>query len=185
MLELGPFAETACEGWRTQDLAAHLWIREHRPSALPGIGLPRFAARTARIQQEALHSKGYLRVLEELRTTPWPMRLLDPVAGATEWYIHHEDVLRPAGRKVALSDDEQRRLGKQAMLMAGLSARRKPYRLVVTQTGERPRSFGSGDRIVHVEGAGSELLLHFAGRESDVRIVADDVDAYLEGRAGL
>ena len=44
MRELGPFAETACEGWKTQDLAAHLWVREHKPAALPGIGLERFAA---------------------------------------------------------------------------------------------------------------------------------------------
>ena len=32
-LEVGPEAPTLCAGWTTTDLAAHLWVREHRPEA--------------------------------------------------------------------------------------------------------------------------------------------------------
>ena len=38
MSELGPLAPTMCDGWNVGDLAAHLWIREHKPASLPGIG---------------------------------------------------------------------------------------------------------------------------------------------------
>ena len=34
---LGPDAPTLCEGWVTRDVAAHLWVREHRPWAVPGM----------------------------------------------------------------------------------------------------------------------------------------------------
>lgn len=33
----GPDAPTLCEGWFTRDLAAHLWIREHRLDAAVGM----------------------------------------------------------------------------------------------------------------------------------------------------
>jgi uncharacterized protein (TIGR03085 family) len=52
-LELGPTAPTLCEGWDTLDLAAHLWIREHQPTAAAGILVPRFAERTERMQAKA------------------------------------------------------------------------------------------------------------------------------------
>ena len=79
--ELGPFAPTKCEGWKTQDLAAHLYVREHRPAALLGIGFPRFAEKTARIQLEALHELGYPALVEAIRTPPALMRPLDRLAG--------------------------------------------------------------------------------------------------------
>ncbi|WP_461013210.1 maleylpyruvate isomerase N-terminal domain-containing protein, partial [Trueperella pyogenes] len=37
LLAKGPDAPTLCEGWFTRDLAAHLWIREHRLDAAVGM----------------------------------------------------------------------------------------------------------------------------------------------------
>ena len=52
--ELGPEAPTECEGWRTTELAAHLWVREHRLDAGPGLtGTGRFAGHTDRLQRNA------------------------------------------------------------------------------------------------------------------------------------
>ena len=185
MRELGPFAETACEGWKTQDLAAHLWVREHKPAALPGIGLERFAARTARIQQNALHTQGYHQLLDALAKPSLLVRPVDPIVGAVEWYIHHEDVLRPRGEKVSLTDDEVKSLEKVALALAVKTQLGKDFRLVVTPTGSRSRSIGKGSRTVHVDGAANELLLHFTGRESEVTVTGDDVEDYLASLTGL
>ena len=52
--ELGPDAPTLCEGWTTDDLAAHLVVRERNPTAGPGILLGgRFAAHTERLMEKA------------------------------------------------------------------------------------------------------------------------------------
>ena len=37
LIEQGESAPTLCEGWLTRDLVAHLFVREHRPAAMPGI----------------------------------------------------------------------------------------------------------------------------------------------------
>lgn len=183
--ELGPLASTACEGWQTQDLAAHLWVREHKPAALPGIGLQRFADRTARIQQSALHTMGYAALLNALEKPSLLVKPLDPLVGAIEWYIHHEDVLRPLGEKVQLTEQEVKGLEKAALALAAKTQLGRGFRLVVTPTGSKPRSFGRATRTVYVEGPANELLLHFTGREADVTITGDDLDAYKEAVAGL
>lgn len=185
MREVGPFAETACEGWQAQDLAAHLWIRENRPSALPGIGLERFADRTARIQQQALHTMGFLTLLDELEKPSWFMRPLDPIVGAAEWYIHHEDVLRPRGEKVELTPDEQQLLRRYAMMLARKAQGGLGKRLRVKPTVGEARTFGKESGMITVEGAPNELLLHFSGRDGDVQISGDDVEGYKQSLKGL
>lgn len=185
MRESGPFAETACEGWQVQDLAAHLWIREHRPSALPGIGLERFAERTDRIQKESLHELGFLGVLEQLEQPSWYMRPFDRLVNRVEYYIHHEDVLRPRGEKVHLTAREREGFEKMALVMARKAEREAGVELVVTPRGSRPRTFGKGTRTIFVEGFANELLLHFTGREADVSVTGDDVDAYMQALRGL
>ena len=185
MREVGPFADTKCEGWQVQDLAAHLWIREHRPSALPGIGFEAFAGRTERIQQESLHSKGFLGLLEELQRPPWYMRPMDRLAGGVEWYIHHEDVRRARGEKVRLTAREVDSLESIALVMAKKAQRESGAQLVVTPRGSKPRTLGTGDRTIFVEGPANELLLHFTGRDSDVTVTGDDVEAYRESLKGL
>lgn len=185
MHETGPFAETACVGWQTQDLAAHLWIREHKLSALPGIGIERFAKRTERLQQEALHSKGFEVLLAELQEPGLLVRPIDPIVGGVEWYIHHEDVRRPRGEKVQLTEKETRALEPVAMAMAKKTQLGSQYTLVVASKGGRVRRFGKGPKTVRIEGTANELLLHFSGRPADVLLKGDDVDGYLAAIKGL
>jgi uncharacterized protein (TIGR03085 family) len=183
--EVGPFAETACEGWQTQDLAAHLWVRENRPSAVPGIGIPALAERTARIQNETLHSLGYLQILDDLASPGLLHRALDALSAGSEWYIHHEDVLRPRGEKVELTEHDLKRLEPIMFALAKKTQLASRHRLVVTPRGGRPRRFGKATRTVYVEGPANELLLHFSGREADVVVTGDDVDDYLKSLKGL
>lgn len=171
MAELGPFAPTMAGDWRVQELAAHLYIREHRLDALPGIGLDRFAALTERIQSDELHRRGFTGLLEELRRPGWIMRPLDRLVNTSELFIHHEDVLRANGRSQTLTAAEQQELwpiakalGRRTQLAAGNRAV-----LRRSDTGAE-LAMGQGTRPVTVSGLPSELLLHLSGRDADVRL---------------
>ncbi|MFT3886895.1 MAG: TIGR03085 family metal-binding protein [Arachnia sp.] len=179
--ELGPFAPTACAGWKTQDLAAHLYIREHRPSALPGIGSARFAGRTARIQIEALHELGFPALVEAIRTPAGLMRPLDRLVNASEFFLHHEDVLRANDRSQTLSDAEQDELWRVAQVLGRrVQLKTKGHvRLVRTDTGSVAQ-LGKGPRPLTVAGLPSELLLSLSGRDGDVALTGEPavVDAW-------
>lgn len=173
MAELGPNAPTRCEGWDVADLTAHMWVREHRPSALPGIGLARFAERTRRIQDEALRQRGFHSLLEDLRSPGWVMLPLDRVVNAVEFFIHHEDVLRANDGQQALSAAEQAELWRTARVLAFKAQRSWGGRLRISPIGGRPVSHGRGDRIVNLQGHPSELLLFLTGRKADVTVTAE------------
>ncbi|ALC06155.1 hypothetical protein CDES_08815 [Corynebacterium deserti GIMN1.010] len=98
LLAKGPEAPTLCGDWTTKDLAAHLFVREHKPgstvlSLLPGKQDP----------AEAEFSKALARPYDEL-VKEWqagpkglnPWRAFDSIANGMEHFIHHEDVLRGA-----------------------------------------------------------------------------------------
>lgn len=174
MRDLGPFAATLNEGWQTQDLAAHLYVREHRPVALLGIGMERFQELTQRIQNEELHSRGFDGLLDELKTTGWVMRPLDKLVNTSEYYIHHEDVLRANGRSQTLSADEQQELWPIAKMLARKTQLKLKQRLVLkrTDTGDEV-PMGQGTLTVHLEGLPSELLLLLSGRDADVKTTGE------------
>lgn len=185
MADLGPFAPTRCVGWQTQDLAAHLYVREHRVDALPGIGSARFARRTERIQRDELHRRGFTGLLAALRRPGRLMRPLDRLVNTPEFFIHHEDVLRANGRRQALTATEQQELWPIARLLARRAQFKAGVRLVLrrTDTGtEVP--MGQGARPVTVSGLPSELLLHLSGREAAVRVDGEP-DAVVSWRTAI
>jgi uncharacterized protein (TIGR03085 family) len=100
-LAVGPDAPTLCEGWTTLDLAAHLVVREHDPrSGFAIVGGERFAKLEHSLMDNA-RSQGYERLVERLRSgpplVPWRLPMLRQFLNLTEWFVHHEDVRRPAG----------------------------------------------------------------------------------------
>ncbi|MDO5677367.1 MAG: TIGR03085 family metal-binding protein [Propionibacteriaceae bacterium] len=186
--ELGPFAPTKCEGWKTQDLAAHLYIRERRPDALPGIGSEKFAGRTERIQMTELHRRGYLPIVQAIRTPGWIMRPLDNLVNASEFFIHHEDVLRANGRSQALTAKEQQALWPIVKVLARKTQVTFEGQLVITRTDTgHEQQIGRGNRPVHLTGLPSELLLHLSGREAEVEVTgeADSVARWRDAIKGL
>lgn len=186
--ELGPFAPTRCEGWQTQDLAAHLYVREHRLDALPGIGLERFAGRTEQIQKGILHSMDFPALVEKIRTPGWIMRPLDSLVNSSEFFIHHEDVLRANGRSQVLTDAEQAQLWPLVNVMARRVQAKAKVQLIVTRTdtGEQKR-IGAGAQTLHLSGLPSELLLHLTGRDAEVEMTAEPpvVDEWLRSLLSL
>ncbi len=173
MVELGPLAPTRCEGWNISQLAAHLWVREHRPAALPGIGIQRFAARTQRIQTEALHLKGFTQLVQELRRPGWVMRPLDDVVNAVELFIHHEDILRANGRSQELTMEEQKQLLSTVRVLAFKAQRSWGGQLILMPSGFDTIRHGTGDRPVRLSGQPSELLLYLTGRDAEVEVIGE------------
>lgn len=101
-LVVGPDAPTLCEGWSTLDLAAHLVVREHDPrSGLAILGGERFAKLERSLMDNA-RSQGYGTLVDRLRAgpplLPWRLPVLRQVLNLTEWFVHHEDVRRAAGK---------------------------------------------------------------------------------------
>ena len=98
LTESGEDAPTLCEGWLTEDLAAHLFVRERRPLAMPGILLGgAFAKLTAGSMASALRRHGYAGLVAKVRSGPpllW--RPLDDLANTVEFFVHTEDVRRAA-----------------------------------------------------------------------------------------
>ncbi|MDO5081896.1 maleylpyruvate isomerase family mycothiol-dependent enzyme [Arachnia propionica] len=173
MAELGPTAPTRCLGWDVADLAAHMWVREHRPSALPGIGVARFARRTQRIQDEALRTRGFNSLVTDLRRPGWVMLPLDHIVNAVEFFIHHEDVLRANGRHQVMSATEQAELWRTARVLALKAQHAWGGRLRISPIGGRPIGIGQGDRPVNLHGHPSELLLFLSGRRANVTVTAE------------
>lgn len=172
--ELGPFAPTKCEGWQTQDLAAHLYIRERRPDALPGIGSEKFADRTQRIQISELHKRGFLPIVQAIRTPGWIMRPLDNLVNSSEFFIHHEDVLRANGRSQTLTAKEQQHLWPVVKVLARKAQHTYEGQLTLTRTDTGARQkIGRGTRPIHLTGLPSELLLYLSGREADVQVTGE------------
>ena len=132
MAEVGPAAPTLCAGWTTHDLAAHLFVRDRRPQALPGLIIPALHPVTAQLERSARRTP-YEELLATLRKgmPPWsPLGLPGGLYEATnlhEFYLYHEDVRRlvtPGPRRDGedLDGPLWRRLGAMR-LMLRVSAR--------------------------------------------------------------
>lgn len=187
--ELGPDAPTWCEGWTTHDLAAHLWAREHRPDAGPGLVLGgAFARHTHRVEARTAR-RPYDTLVRSLRSGPpmhWPGRW-QPDFDAHEWFVHHEDVRRANG--MAARDD----LGElDAKLWAALGRFARPLtrRLDVGVRLETPdgrHRTARGGKGVVLTAAPGELLLRLFGRPVQVPVTGDAgaVAAFERGPLGL
>lgn len=176
---LGPDAPTLCEGWTTADLAAHLVVRERRPDSLPGVRLGAFAGYTDRVRLGALRSRGFERLISELRAgppllSPFGLPGVDGLANTAEMFIHHEDVRRAqeGWEPRVLAPDVQaalwRTLGSARLLLRSAPA---GVRLVSPGFGERVAK--SGEPPLVVTGEPSELVLFCFGRQQHADVTID------------
>ena len=188
-LELGPFAPTLDEGWKTQDLAAHLWIREHKPLAMLGVISEKFSDMTARIQMEALHTNGFIGLVERLRTPSLLMRPVDSIVNGAEFFIHHMDVLRANDRDQTLSEKDEDSLRGSIKMFAGSVAKTYGDRVVIDTNDGKQMEFGQGTRPVHLIGKPSEIIMFVSGRtdHANVDLVGEPeaVKKFTESAVGI
>ena len=190
--EVGPDAPTLCEGWNARDLAAHLMVREYRVDAAPGILIPRFAAHTARVQDDVAEHTAWDDLVGKVAAGPplySPLKLVDSVANVAEMFIHHEDILRaqPNWEPRTLDSDLTGKLRGTLKMMARMTLSKMPARVQLrTPEGETLLMAGHGPAVT-VTGSPGELLLFSSGRLARVDYSGDAsaVRAVQEAPKGL
>src|SRR3954454_13331148 len=163
LTEVGPDAPTLCGGWTAADLVAHVYVREHRPDATPGVlPLGPWSSYTERVMQSALRVQGFAALVDAIRTPPPWLRVerIDDAVNMVEMFVHTEDVRRanamPAREHGAEFEDAVwRRLSRQARV----SFRRVEAAVTLEPTTAQPVTVGKGGAAVTVRGTPSELLL--------------------------
>lgn len=184
---LGQDAPTLCDGWATKDMAAHVYVREHRPDASLGVlPLGPLSAYTDRVMASTLRTLGYEEIVRRLRTPAPILRLtrLDEAVNTVEFFVHTEDVRRPnALPRRELPDEFERRIWSRLAMQGRLSFRRVPARVRLVATSGQTAEFGSGP-VVEVRGRPSEMLLLAFNRKNDADVeYGGDADAVASLRA--
>ena len=186
LTKVGPSAATLCAGWTTQDLAAHIVMRDRRPDAGAGLVIPALHNYSERVRRGLLQLP-WAELLHQVRTGPpnWnPMAwsAIDKSANLFEFFVHHEDVLRageawqPRTISAPLAELIMSRLRNSAWLMwrrarvgviltdgqTSIVAKRPPMSTgIVTVTGEPSEllmlTFGRKQALVKVSGAEKDL----------------------------
>ncbi|MBF0807994.1 maleylpyruvate isomerase family mycothiol-dependent enzyme [Rothia nasimurium] len=108
----GPSAPTLCEGWETRHMAAHLLLRESKPTLAAGVMGGPLAARTERhtiqLADELTGQRRYEKALRDFETLPGYLHMrrrfpgLDEAMNLIEYFVHTEDV-----RRASLTNGEQ------------------------------------------------------------------------------
>jgi uncharacterized protein (TIGR03085 family) len=190
--QLGPDAPTACTGWTTADLAAHLYVRERRPDAGPGVvlGGP-LGAHTERVMASVLRVHTYDDIVARVAAGPpllW--RPLDEQVNHFEYFVHHEDVRRlngsassgsassgpgprdlPAEQEAVIWDRLRRTLRMSLRRARGIQVE------VVAENGGRAVVGGRGP-TVRITGPVGDILLYTFNRKDIAQVeVTGDNDA--------
>lgn len=186
-VDVGPDAPTLCGDWTTRDLAAHLVVRESRPDAAAGMFVPLLAGHLESVQRK-ITELSWAELVGKVRSGPprlGPFGLpgVDEIANLSEFFIHHEDVLRAgdhpdARREVSVA--EQAALWKLLPRIGRMTLRNTRVGVVADCVGHGRRSL-RGPRDNHgnvvLTGAPSEVLLQIFGRGAVADLEVDGSDA--------
>ena len=177
--QLGPDQPTCCTGWTTQDIAAHLVVRDRRPDAMPGyaLGGP-FTRWTERVHGRARAHEPFGQLVAEVRSGPpawlptaWPA--VDRVLNTAEFVIHHEDVRRaqPDWAPRELPQRVQDQFWRTVPFLARGRASSRPAGGLLVRRSDVPDGAAGSERLLHdgeptttVTGAPLEVLLWVSGR---------------------
>lgn len=191
--EVGPDAATLCGGWTTADLAAHVYVREHRLDAMPGVlPLGPLSSYTEKVMSSVLRVHGFDKLVDEVRTAPpWLPRPLDDAVNTAEYFVHTEDVRRPNGlppRETSL--DLERFVWRRLRRQARLSFRRVPAWVRLVPTIGDPVHVGHGRKgpgeAVEVRGKPTELLLLAYNRKEHADLdISGNREALMNAHLGL
>ncbi|ARU46337.2 TIGR03085 family metal-binding protein [Corynebacterium silvaticum] len=193
LLEKGAEAPTLCEGWNTEDLAVHLYVRQRYPLATAGMFVPALSPLLKRRTQETA-SMPFTEIVEawtEEKRGFSRSKTLDFFLNTAEHFVHHEDLRRGAslgedslGHGVqprSLSDTAEKDLLRLLRLFAPKLLRKSSVP-VVLEPDRYPRivvadSWGvvsSGSAVTHIRGGVGELVLWAFGRDAvDIDVCRD------------
>lgn len=172
-LERGPDAPTLSGDWTTNDLLAHLVVRERRPDSAPGILLPPLAFWTERVRAQAAR-RDFGANVALIRSGPpqWSPMALPWLAGVDvqEYFIHHEDVRRAVDGWAPRPPEPDRDavLWRQLGTLGRLTLRSSPVGVTLQAPDGREHPVKTGPRTVTVVGEPGELVMFSSGRDECV-----------------
>jgi uncharacterized protein (TIGR03085 family) len=177
-IERGPEAPTLCAGWAASDLAAHLFVREHRPVASIGlVAGGTFKKRLDRVMKETEIRYGFETLVSKVREGPPALwRPFDAIANLNEYFVHHEDLRRGAGDNTPRTAEEiapvEKALWASFRRLARMSAKSlRPIGLdLVRDDGEVLHAL-AGEPVATLTGRPGELALYLSGRKDAANIV--------------
>jgi uncharacterized protein (TIGR03085 family) len=179
--ELGPDAPVVPDGWTTADMAAHLYVRERRADAMPGVVLPgRLARHTDRVMASVLRVHTYDHIVDRIATgPPMALRAVDDLLNLFEYFVHTEDIRRANGmspRDLPL-DLEQVMWRRLRPLLRGMFRRVRRLQLeFVTEHGDRT-VIGNGPTL-RLLGPVGEIVLYAYDRKQIAEVsLSGDADA--------
>ncbi|MER7790718.1 MULTISPECIES: TIGR03085 family metal-binding protein [unclassified Streptomyces] len=172
----GPEAPTLCEGWTTQDLAAHLVVRERRADAAAGLLLKPLAKRLDRVQAE-FAAKPYAELVRLFRegpprSSPFAVKQVDEAANTIEFYVHAEDVRRaqPDWQPREIDPVFADALWSRVERIAKVVGRKSPVGLVLRRPDGRTVVAHRGTPVVTVTAEPAELAVFLFGRQDVARV---------------
>lgn len=194
LLAAGPDAPTLCEGWKTRDLAAHLYLREHRPALGVGMVVKRLSGVTERATRETAERAASPASYEALvnrfvagppTLSPMRIRSVDKSANLIEYFVHTEDVRRATTRWAprTLDEDYAEALWEDLVNRAAILYRGVDLGIVLVRPGG-PRHVAKRAPVsVAIVGDPGELLMHAHGRTEQALVTFEgqpDAVALLE-----
>lgn len=175
LLAAGPHSPTLCDGWQTKELAAHLYLRGHRPTVGLGMIIKPLAAvsdkSTRKLAAKAASAEGYAKLVKSFQKghpfhSPMRIRSLDTSVNLTEYFVHTEDVRRARSRWAprALDEGYSEALWNELIKRAAILYRGVDLGIVLV----RPDGFRYVAKrapvSVAIVGEPGELLMHAHGR---------------------
>jgi len=169
-------AQTLCDGWSVEDLAAHLVSRER--NVIGGLGLVVASLQglhDKRIAKEVTHGHKY--IIEKLEKYPW---YIPATINTAEFWVHNEDMLRgelKMSRSAPTKVENEILWGSLASLVKikkGLVADLGNVRFINTETKqELVTQQKNSNKKTTISGTAGELLLYFYGRRKSADVIID------------
>ncbi|NVM95138.1 TIGR03085 family metal-binding protein [Arthrobacter wenxiniae] len=175
LLAAGPGAPTLCAGWRTQELAAHLFLREHSPKVGLGLVIRPWnkvsEKATAKLAEAASTPAAFTELVEKFRAgpprlSPFALPAVDRSANLVEFFVHTEDIRRATDRWAprALDPGYSSALWAELIKRAAILYRSVDLGVVLVNP-DGPRHVAKRAPVsVAIIGDPGELLMHANGR---------------------
>lgn len=175
LLAAGPLADTLCAGWRTADLAAHLYLREHSPKVGLGLVIKPWnkvsAKATAKLAADSSTPEAFANLVAKFRNgppklSPMALRAVDHSANLVEFFIHTEDIRRATDRWAprALDADYSEALWTELVKRAAILYRSVDLGVVLVNPSGHRHVAKRAPVSVAIIGEPGELLMHANGR---------------------
>ncbi len=181
LLAAGPDSPTLCEGWRTRDLAAHLYLRERKFAVGVGLLIPRLGKAsekaTSKLASQLKTTDDYADLVKTFRSgppafSPLKIKALDETSNLIEFFVHTEDIRRAGDRWAprALDEAYSDALWNDLIKRAAFLYRGVDLGIVLVRpTG--PRHVAKRAPVsVAIVGEPGELLMHAHGRTNQALV---------------